>query len=216
MTKEDLEEAGIITNRELSDVKLGLLLLKYNQYLLNPKEMIEFKKLEENIKQDLSFVANKDVQKDFLMRALAICSEPIRVSYLENKSDNLEALKSVHQLIVGKQPISSNEKENIRVARFLDEEENLLSGYAQKYKRNKEQLETLFNLIKDKEAFESFCQRYGSMDKESAWKNLEENFESGSKKFLVSQDRYFELFVIHNVKQDARILAFKGTDITTK
>ena len=220
MTREDLEKAGIIVKDKLSDVKLGLLLLNYNKCLLDPKELTNFEKLESEVKKDISAIPNKEKQKEFLLRCLAICDEPIRLAYLKNKDDNLKVLSTVHDLVVKAQPVPvkevENNKEPIKIRRMLEEEADLLSDYSKKYQDDKKDLALPFNLLKDKEAFKNFCVQFGRKDESAAWDDLVQEFEKRSKTFLRSQDRCFELFVIHNVKSDVRMRAFEGTDIVAK
>lgn len=211
MTKEDLINAGIINNGKISDVELGLLLLKYNRMSLKDG-VSEFDKMSQKIKDDFDFGDRKEGFKTrenkFLLTCLAISQKPFQITYM-NSNSNEEALLKFHKLAVEAQDKTILSKENIRAARSLAEVADSLRLSSQKYKENKDQYEYLLSCLTDEEVFDVFYKRLeGRLGKSEAKEMIASRYPESQKAFLTKQDKYFDFLTKYFVKEDIRMLSY--------
>ena len=217
MTKDDLIEAGIINNNRISDVELGLLLLKYNKLTLE-KGVSKFERLEAKIKSDFNFgdrsFGFKERQKTFLKNCLAICQKPFQVAYIR-ADNNIDALFAFHKIAVADRENGSAEKENIRVARSIANTEDVLKQRTQKYVESKDQYDYLLSCMTDDDVFDVFYHQRleGRVQKEQARQMLSLRFPETQQNFLAKQDNFFNLFTMCHVIEDSRMLSYSEKNV---
>ena len=202
MTKQDLENAGIIDLGEISSSLLSYFLLKYNRLFLDEKDIKTFDKLAEKVQN--KFKENQN--EEYLKNCLAICCKEIQLCYLKG-NDDAERIILIHNLISQKIAKDFQGKENIRKARALADACDAIKIQAQKYIESKKQYDYIHSCITEEDVFERFYKNIeGRLTKDSAKQMLEVKFIDIKEKFLKKQEKYLDFFINYQISEDARVI----------